>query len=107
MAKFHSQIGYAQMVETSPGVFTEQITEREYYGDVIKESKQWVNSGNVMDNLVISNRISIIADDFANANFSAMRYVIWYGVYWKVTAIENQRPRLILTLGGVYNGTKA
>jgi len=108
MAKFHETIGFfTGTIESSPGVFTEQITEREYYGDVIKESKQWVNSGNVMDNLVINNRISIIADDFANANFSGMRYVIWYGVYWKVTNIELQRPRLILTLGGVYNGTTA
>lgn len=107
MAKFHGKIGYAQSVETAPGVWTDQISEREYYGDVIRESKQWNNSGQVNDNLVINNRITIVADDFANANFSAMRYVIWTGVYWKITNIEIQRPRLILTIGGVYNGPKA
>lgn len=107
MAKFHGKIGYTTSVETAPGVWTDQVSEREYYGDVIRESKQWTTSGQVNDNLVVNNRISLIADDFANANFSAMRYVVWNGVYWKVSSIELQRPRLILTLGGVYNGPKA
>lgn len=107
MAKFHGKIGYSQQVQTAPGVWTDQVSEREYYGDVIRESKQWTGRDEVNDNLTINNRISIIADDFANANFSAMRYVVWYGVYWKVSSIELQRPRLILSLGGVYNGPKA
>jgi hypothetical protein len=107
MAKFHGPIGYAQSVETSPGVFTDQITEREYYGDVIRESRQWIASSQLNDNLTVNNRISIVSDDFANSNFSAMKYVIWSGVYWKISNVEIQRPRLILSLGGVYNGVKA
>lgn len=107
MAKFSGKIGYSQRVESAPGVWIDQITEREYYGDVIRESKQWVTSGQVNDNLTINHRISVVSDDFANQNFSAMRYVIWVGVYWKISNIEIQRPRLILTIGGVYNGTKA
>ena len=107
MAKFHNKIGYASSTETSPGVWTDVITEREYYGDVIREAKSWVGRDQVNDNLVVSNRISITADDFAYSNFSGMRYVIWSGVYWKVSSIEIQRPRIILSLGGVYNGPKA
>lgn len=107
MAKFHGMIGYATSVETAPGVWTNQISEREYFGEVIRESRNWSNSGTVNDNLVVANRITITADDFANQNFSAMRYVIWDGVYWKITSVEVQRPRLILSLGGVYNGNKA
>lgn len=107
MAKFHGNIGYSTSVETAPGVWADQINEREYYGDVIKESKQWTSADKVNDNLVINNRISITADDFAYSNFSGMKYVIWAGVYWKVSSIEIQRPRLILSLGGVYNGPKA
>jgi hypothetical protein len=107
MAKFHGKIGYSSVEEKAPGVYVDQPTEREYYGDVIRESKQFTNSGQVNDNLTMSNRISIIADDFANSNFSAMRYVVWAGVYWKISSIEAQRPRLILSLGGVYNGPKA
>lgn len=107
MAKFHGKIGYADSVETAPGVWTDQITEREYYGDVIRESKQWTSTDKVNDSLVLNNRVSIVADDFANANFSAMRYVIVNGVYWKISSVEIQRPRLILSLGGVYHGNKA
>lgn len=107
MAKFHGRIGYSHFVETAPGVWADQPTEREYYGDVIRQSKQWTASSQVNDELVVNNRISITADDFANANFSAMRYVIWGGVYWKISNVDNQRPRLILSLGGVYNGPKA
>jgi len=107
MAKFHGKIGYANSVETAPGVWSDQPTEREYFGDVIRETKQWQTTGQVNDDLNINNRISIVADDFANSNFSAMRYVIWAGVYWKISTVEIQRPRLILSLGGVYNGNKA
>ncbi len=107
MAKFHDKIGYSQSVETSPGVWTDQITERTYSGEIQRETKQWTNSGQLNDNLVINNRISIISDDFANSNFSAMKYVVWHGVYWSISNIEILRPRLILSLGGVYNGIKA
>lgn len=107
MAKFHGKIGYSTSTEIAPGVWTDVISEREYYGDVIRESRQWTNSGNVNENLVAANRITITADDFAFHNRSSMRYVIWDGDYWKVTSVEVQRPRLILSLGGVYNGNKA
>ena len=107
MAKFHGKIGYAIPAETAPGVFTNAISEREYYGDVIRESRSWRSTDQVNENLTVNNRISITADDFANLYFSAMRYVIWDGVYWRVTSVEVQRPRLILSLGGVYNGNKA
>lgn len=106
MAKFHGKIGYSHQVETSPGVYVDQPSEREYYGDVIRESRQWTGANQVNDDLVVANRISILADDFANENFSAMRYVVWSGVYWKVNTVEPQRPRIILSLGGVYNGPK-
>lgn len=107
MAKFHGRIGYAQSVESSAGVWTDEISERGYYGDVIREARQFTNSGQVNDNLVINNRFSIVADDFARENFSAMRYVVYLGVYWKIINVEVQRPRLILSVGGVYNGPKA
>jgi len=107
MAKFYGNIGYVTSTETAPGVWTDVVSEREYYGDIIRETKQWTQADKVNDNLKINNRISIIADDFAYTNFSAMKYVIWGEVYWKISTIELQRPRLILSLGDVYNGNKA
>ena len=103
MAKFYGSIGYGKTTETSLGVWEEVITERSYYGDIIQFSKRWESSGNLNDNLNISNRISIVADPFAYENFSSMRYVLWKNTKWKISYVEVQYPRLLLTIGGVYN----
>jgi len=109
MAKFHGNIGYAHDVETPPdsGVWVKVVTEREYFGDVIRESRQFTNNGQVNDNVSLNNRISIVSDDFANANIPSMVYAVMDGVYWRVSNVEINRPRLILSFGGVYNGPKA
>lgn len=102
MAKFYGSIGYAETTETAPGVWTPGITERNYYGDVIKNARRWQQGENLNDDLVVNNIISIVADPFANENIHTMKFVRWMGVAWKITNVEIQRPRLILTLGGVY-----
>lgn len=105
MAKFYGKVGYVDTKQTSPGVWEEVvIDERNYYGDVMRNSKRWDSGENLNDNISINNSISIIADPFAYENFFAIRYVEWMGSFWKVTTVEPERPRLILTLGGVYNG---
>lgn len=103
MAKWYGKIGYAETVETEPGYWEENITERSYYGDVIRNSRRTQASEGTNDNVNVSNQLSIIADPYANENFHAMRYVEFMGTRWKVTDIEVQYPRLILTIGGVYN----
>lgn len=104
MAKFYGAIGYGKSIETSSGVWEDQITERMYYGDLIRNSRRLQSSGNLNDNINISNQISIIADPYANENFHLMKYASFMGTKWKITDIEVQYPRLILTVGGVYNG---
>jgi len=104
MAKFFGSIGYAETTETAPGVWTENVTERNYFGDVLKNTRRLEAGENLNDNLAINNIISIVADPFAYQHFHAVRYVKWMGVSWKITNVEVQRPRLILTIGGVYNG---
>lgn len=104
MAKFYGIIGYVETKETSSGVWTEEATEHNYYGDVIKNSRRWNQSENLNDDLTFNNTISIIADSFAYENFQTMRYIKWMGASWKITNIDIQRPRFILTIGGVYNG---
>ena len=105
MAKFYGQVGYAESVETTPGVWEERIVERDYYGDLIKNNRKLESSDSVNDNINISNSISIISDPYANENFHKIRYAKFMGTEWKVTNVEvSQYPRLILTLGGVYNG---
>ena len=104
MAKYYGLIGYAETVETGPGAWKEQITERVYYGDVIRNSRRLQSTEHLNDDVNISNQISIVADPYAINNFHSMRYAEFMGAKWKVSDIEVQYPRLLLTLGGVYNG---
>jgi hypothetical protein len=106
MAKFYGLIGFIKLIETTPGVYEETIIEKNYAGDVIRNSRRWESADKINDNLVINNQFSIISDSFATENFQTMRYVKWNGSAWKITNIEVQRPRLILTIGGIYNGKK-
>lgn len=104
MAKFFGAVGYAETSETASGVWEETITERNYYGDVIRNNRRLEGGENLNDNIALNNLISIVADPYAVQHFFAIRYVKWMGASWRVTNVEVQSPRLILTIGGVYNG---
>lgn len=105
MAKFYGPIGYAKSIEVKPGVWKDTIVEHYYSCDLIRNTSRWVGSSNsVNDDLTINNQISIVADPFANQNFRSMKYVEFMGTRWKITNVDVQYPRLILTMGGVYNG---
>lgn len=104
MAKWCGKIGYVEYKEVKPGIYDEQITERTYFGDVISDRRNRQSSGEVNDNINIANVFSIVADPFANQNCSSMAYIEYMGAKWKITNIEVQFPRLLLTVGGVYNG---
>ncbi|GHU60676.1 hypothetical protein FACS1894171_2470 [Clostridia bacterium] len=103
MAKFYGIIGYAETSETKPGVWKEQITEKTYHGDLIRNTRRLQSSEQLNDDINVANEISIVSDPFANENFYSMRYVEFMGAKWKITNVEVQYPRLILTIGGLYN----
>ncbi|MDY2736308.1 DUF7253 family protein [Intestinibacter sp.] len=102
MAKFYGTVGFVKTVESAPGVWTEQIVERKYYGNVISRTRSLQSNG-VNDNINISDEISIVADPFANENYFAIRFIEYMGAKWKVQSISVQFPRLNLSLGGLYN----
>lgn len=104
MAKWFGKIGYSITSETESGIWEPTIVEKEYYGDLTTDRRKRQNSGEVNDNINLANVISIIADPFAIQNCSYMAYVEVMGTRWKISDIEVQYPRLILTVGGVYNG---
>lgn len=104
MAKYFGKIGFATLTEIKPGVWKEIITEREYYGDVIRNTRRLQNANQLNDDINISNEISIVADPFARENFHSMRWVEYMGTKWKVSSVDVQYPRLVLTVGGIYNG---
>lgn len=103
MSKFFGSIGYAVNEEIRPGVWGDKITVREYYGDVIRDTRQYQSTDTLNDNLNISNQFSVVADPFAYENFHAMKYIEYMGTKWKIENVEVQYPRLILTVRGVYN----
>ena len=104
MGKWAGKIGFAVSKETVPGVWKDEIVPRTYYGDMTRNVRRLQSSGNLNDNLVITNELSIIADPYANENFHAIRYAEFMGTKWKISSVQVQFPRLILELGEVYNG---
>lgn len=105
MAKFYGQIGFVVPVEDPPesGVIVNKQIERNYYGDIVKNYRRWESQQQVNDDVNVSNEISIVADPYVNLNTPFIRYAIWNDVKWKVTSVEVQYPRLVLSIGGVYN----
>jgi hypothetical protein len=108
MSKWYGIIGYAEHVETTPGDWDEIITERSYFGDVYKNARmlQTTNVG-TNDNVNVSTQISIVADPYSLNKFHTMRYAEFMGNKWKITNVDVQYPRLVLTIGGLYNGDEA
>lgn len=104
MAKFYGVIGYGESVETKPGVWDDVIVERNYYGDITRNSRLLKEGEYLNNDLTVSNSISIVADAYANEHFFAIRYVRWAGTLWTIRNVEVKSPRLILQLGEVYNG---
>ena len=107
MARFFGVVGYGEAVETSPGsgVYVDVIVEHSYYGDVVRAVRNLeVGDDKINEDISVSNSISIIADAYANENFLKIKYVKWSGVLWNVPSVEVRAPRLILSLGSVYNG---
>lgn len=103
--KFFGKIGFIYQQETEPGIWVTKSEEHDAYGDVLSNVRRWNQSTEtVNDSVTTSNRISVLADRFLCEHMGAMRYVIWNGTTWQIQSIDLERPRAILTLGGVYNG---
>ena len=104
MAKFYGEVGYAISTETAPGVWVDEIVERNYRGDVLLDQRRWEPADQVNENISIDNKVSIMADPYMYENLDTIRYVSLYGTKWKVKTITILRPRIDIYLGGVYNG---
>ena len=108
--KFSGMIGFELgMIEDPdrPGVFNPGIVEKHFKGDVLNRTSRWQSSETVNDNFNVSNRISVVSNKFLDDNLSSIKYIVFKGVKWKVNSITLQPPRLILEMGGVYNGESA
>lgn len=106
MARFYGEVGYGESVEdpSGSGIWVDQIVEFIYQGDVIRNTRSLESGDKINENIIVSNSISIVADQYATEHFFNIKYVRWMGVLWTVGAVEVRSPRLILSLGTVYNG---
>lgn len=107
MEKFYGSIGYVKTVETAPGVWKEEVTEHNHYGDIIRNTRRFQSAEKLTDDVVITNEISIVVDPYAIDNLQHIRYVEFMGTKWEISNVNIKYPRLLLTLGGVYNGRKS
>lgn len=104
MSRWYGTVGYAETTETSPGVWEERFTEYQYAGDLTRNHKRYESSEGLNEDLTLQNEISIVADPYSLQNFQYIRYVEIMGTFWRVTSVDVQYPRLILSVGGVYSG---
>lgn len=103
MPKFYGTIGFMETKETSPGVYTEQVTERNYYGDITRTSSSTSNSSQFNDDIKITNAFSIVADPYAYEHFAYMKYIVWQGVKWKIEGVDiSSPPRLTFSVSNRY-----
>lgn len=102
--RFYGEVGYIIPVEKSRGLFVDEEIKRLYSGEFIRMSSSWKNGEGINDDLTLGNRISIVGDPFAYEHFSSIKFVDFGGAKWKVNSIEVSFPRLILSIGGLYNG---
>ena len=105
MAKWYGMIGYSVLEEKSPGVWMPKTVEKEHYGDIYRNAQSNQSANQANDNIVLNSQISIVASPYAQENFQFMKYAVYKGTKWKITNVEVQYPRLVLTVGGVYNGS--
>lgn len=106
MAKFSGAIGYARLLESAPGVWTDSIFEKNYRGDIILDQRRVQPGDNVNDDVTLDNSISIVADAYAYENLGFMKYIVWNNVAWKVKSFAINRPRIVIQIGGIYNGER-
>ena len=101
--KYYGPVGFSMEKEVDDGIYKRIIIEHNYTGELVKWISKWQTGDGINDNLNMSNQISIIADPFAYENFHRIVYVEFLKSKWKVNSVEIQYPRLILTIGGIYN----
>ena len=103
MPKCSGLIGYALVVETQPGVWSEIITDKPYYGDVVTDNRKFNNQNQINDDMNINNNISVISNSFMLDNLAVMKYITFLKSKWKIVSVEIKPPRIIINIGGLYH----
>ena len=104
MARFSGPIGINRgTVETAPGIIKRNIVEVEVTGEVRQLKFRWPEAG-MRDGLKAQHVLSVVTPEDSEIDLTEAVYIGWQGRKWSVTSIQYKRPRVELTLGGLYNG---
>ena len=101
--KCSGKIGYARAEETSPGIYQEIIVEKQYYGDIVRNSTQILDSNTINSSIKLNNSISVLCNNYISDNLGCVRYMTFKKSKWKISSIEIKDNRIIFTLGDLYN----
>lgn len=105
MTRFFGKVGYTTSTKVSPGIWEDVITEKEYYGDELRNTRYFAQADSVLGKVSFQRRISIVADAYALENYTDIRYAMdRAGAPWIVESVDVERPRLTLLLGERYTG---
>lgn len=111
MAKFAGLVGYVTEQEKVPGVWTIVENPVMMRGDIIRQVSDNMNDlkvgtsiNKIYSDIFLSHRVSLMADSYAFENYMRIQWVMINGKKWKATSIEVQRPRIIISIGRLWDG---
>jgi hypothetical protein len=107
MTRFRDKVGYVSQGSLVDGVQEVIVTERVYKGEVLEATSSLQDGEKVNDDIRLQDRISVLADAYGLENFSRIKFVVRMGIPWIAQTVRVERPRIIISLGGVYHGPRA
>jgi hypothetical protein len=103
MSKFWGPIGINRgFQETGPGIIDNVIEEVYVKGEIRNVKASW-SQQTMNDTLQARHLLSVVTPEDSEIDFNEVVYIVWQGHKWAVTSIQYNRPRVELTLGGLYN----
>lgn len=100
--KWYGDIGFKEEIEEEPGLWVPKVVTRPFFGDILQDSEQTQQADKINADLRVSNKLSVVADQYLQNNFHKIAYVTFGGAKWKVSNITVSFPRITLQLGSLY-----
>lgn len=105
MTKYAGLVGYVTQIETRPGIWEPKSTEKKMTGDVLNLGHSYDTGNKVNDDITLQHKISLVGSPYAYSNLYNLRYLWYMGEKWKIIGVAVERPRIVVTIGGVWNAT--
>lgn len=103
MARYSGLVGYVTQEETVPGVWSPVENPRTMKGEIIRQSSTNPDHGKINSDISLNHRVSLWGDAYAFDSYYAIKWIQIDGRKWEVTSVEIKRPRIIVTVGGLWN----